>query len=54
MKKELKIDVRVEKTFRDKIEALIKQEYPALKNYSDVIRVAVQEYIQNHIEPLKR
>lgn len=45
MNKEIRITVRVEKTERDKIEALIKQKYPVLRNFSDVIRAALKEFL---------
>ena len=40
-----RISVRLEKGDRKKIEEIIKNEYPNLKNLSDVIRVALREFL---------
>ena len=42
------ITIRVPDGERAKIERIIKREYPKLKTMSDVVRVAVTEFIEKH------
>ena len=41
-----RITVEIKKGDREKIEAVIKEEYPKLKNISDVVRQALKEFLE--------
>jgi Arc/MetJ-type ribon-helix-helix transcriptional regulator len=42
-----RITVEIRPGDRERIETVVKKEYPKLKNVSDVVRTALQEYLKN-------
>ena len=42
-----RISVRLDETDRDRIEQRIKKEYPKLKNVSDVVRAALNQFLKD-------
>jgi len=48
--KEIRICVRIEEEQQQKIDALIKREYPKIKNVSQVIRQALQEFLKTNVQ----
>jgi Arc/MetJ-type ribon-helix-helix transcriptional regulator len=43
----LRITVRVDEAHKDKIEQRIKREYPKLRNVSDVVRAALEQFLHD-------
>ena len=41
-----RITVQINEGDRDKIEAVVKEKYPKLKNVSDVVRAALTEFLE--------
>jgi len=48
--KEIRICVRIEEEQQQKIDALIKREYPKIKNVSQVIRQALKEFLKTNVQ----
>ncbi len=42
-----RVTTRIEKNDQTKIEALIKQEYPKYRNVSEVVRAALNDFLNN-------
>jgi Arc/MetJ-type ribon-helix-helix transcriptional regulator len=47
-KMEKRVTVRVTDSDRQQIEQVIKKEYPKLKNYSDVVRLALNKFLTGY------
>jgi len=46
--KRFRITVEIKETDREKIESVVKKEYPKLKNISDVVRAAIREFLSKY------
>jgi len=43
------IGLRIPETLKERIEEFIKREYPRYKTYSDVIRAALNEFLEGEV-----
>jgi len=46
--KRFRITVEIRETDREKIESVVKKEYPKLKSISDVVRAALKEFLSKY------